>query len=324
VITPPTRYDTWPNYCQAAYHAAEDRVYYWEYPGVSPANLKSHPVNADGTTTVLSTVNWSQDHQAIWYDSVTEKVYTSVGDVYYVDSYSGTFYSIASNVATVLSTKVHIVDYPFTLNGSIVYGLDAFGRLFKIDSSISMWIEDRDYTDSTLRELLNSIFRGFNLIGKVMATKAAAVYRRGDDSGNPITSGNTVTLDMTVAEDITENSKSYLGCGYIEVTNNDVTVTYDGTNYNAGVLASMRSLGVSNDLIPSSIIFDLARYLYQFFSVDRTLYKVNFAGVPLFQYEPFDQATLAFTTTKIQSSASGPIYGTVLGPGAGMSVEVLV
>jgi len=150
--------------------------------------------------------------------------------------------------------------------------------------------------------------QAFNLVGMISANKTGMIYQRGGSDGTPRNSGNTLTIDVSDAEDIEESEEYFPTIDYVVINNGEVTISYDGMEFNTATPPNGLPLSINNEMIPTNIIMDVAKYIYEFFKEAKTLYRIPTAIVPLFQYEPFDAISLNFTDTKIQQTSSGPIY----------------
>jgi hypothetical protein len=110
----------------------------------------------------------------------------------------------------------------------------------------------------------------------------------------------------------------------IEVSNSAETVTYNGNVFNQySTPFEARKITVSSDLIPTEIIRDLAKWMFDFFHQPRTMYEIPIT-VPAYNYEPLDGVTLSFSSTKITSTSSGVIYGVSYSNNGTMTIEALI
>ena len=201
---------------------------------------------------------------------------------------------------------------------------DASSILAQYDDHASMYIGiESSYGGQSLRDALNEVLQAFMLLGIISGDKTAKVYRRSDDAGDPVTSGNTLTLTVNNSENIVQAAQYSQAVAWVEVSNNVETHSYDGTNWDMAYIGMGRKLTLTNRLISDGIVKDLAYYLYQYFSVDRSLYTVPMSLVLPLQHECFDEASLSFTGSKVLASLTGPIYGTELSEDGRMTIKVV-
>jgi hypothetical protein len=307
-------------YRNGAYHASEDRIY-----GYDEANLKvkSHTRTGTTSTDVLTCTTSDKVKDFIYANSV---VYCTRLNNYSV-------YSIASNTATLLdglnyrygAEGVYSRYFTLTWLSSRLYGVDHAGRLFQVADRVALCVPDADFEGKTVHGALNEVLRAFMLVSPVSAAKSAIVYRRWDDVNTvQVTSGNTLSVTVSEASALSAIDLHIEAAELAEVENGVVRFTYNGTNWQEEVLSDARAVRMASALIPTNIVQDVCKHAYEFFKTSRSLYTVELGNVPLFQYEPLDSGSLTFSTTKIQKTASGPIYGCRYDKSGTMSVEVLI
>ncbi|TAK57868.1 MAG: hypothetical protein EPO24_09375 [Bacteroidetes bacterium] len=204
-----------------------------------------------------------------------------------------------------------------------LHGLHTDGMLYQVSNSLVFVVADATLGGMSVRDVITKTLNAFLLVGIISSTKKAFVYRRGDNSGTPQTTGNTLAVTLGEASELIEVNKHIPKADLIRVTNGTKTVTFDGTTYNTDVLSDKHVVEINNEFIPDAIVKDIAYYAYQFFGQERNLYKISLGCIPLFQYEPFDNCSVTFTG-RIQKTASGPIYSTELQPDGTMNIEVLL
>jgi len=306
-----------PDYRQAAYHTSEGRIYFQD-----PVyhKIQTHTDSSIAITDVLDGGVVALD--SIWYCAPENKIYFCLED-------SGPqVYTAASNTATLFFTNLQVFENGFVYGNSRLYLIDWIpvngAQLKQYSSKIVFSIPLAMFTDKAVTSELRNILKDFGLIGKISATKKAYVYRRGDDSGVPQTTGNTLSVTVDEASSLEETEKSRPKFDIVELSNGIDTVTYNGTAFNVAVLSDKRKLTRSSEYLPSAILKDLAYYMFQFFNVDRDLYPIELGNVTRFEFEPFDNCSVTFTTTKIQKTASGPIYAATYGVKGTLSIEVLL
>jgi hypothetical protein len=260
-------------------------------------------------------------------DSGSGTVYCSVFDSSASDVFRLT--GLYSSSLNFLTTNYEVQSYmgQFTIEPASddLYGITTpKWQLFKWSSTINLFLDEFDYANDSIRTALNKIYKAFNLVGSTSAAKTAFVYRRGDGSGTPQTTGNSITVNVTNSGDISQTPNSYKGIDLIEVSNSSETITYNGNVFNQySQPFDARKITVSSDLIPTEIIKDLAKWMFDFFHQVRTMYEIPLT-IPAYNYEPLDGITLAYSTTKITSTSSGVIYGVTYSNDGTMKIEALI
>lgn len=296
----------------AAYIESEDRVYYWDSTALK---VRAH----------LRTGTTSTDLLTLSSGDAVECMHFGNSRVYFTTKTAGKLYSAVSNAATLLqdAEPAHAQYSQLNYLTDRLYGIDVNGVLFQYHTVIRMFIRDA-VGEGSAKDLLNKVHQAYMLLYTFSPIKAAYVYRRGNSAGIPQTSGNTISITVNESEILEEETQKYEAIQLVRVSNGRVTTSYDGTTFDAEVLSDKRTLEITNDFIPDSIIKDVAYFVYQFFKTNRTLYKFSLPVMPLFQYEVFDNANVTFTTTKIQKTGSGPIYAARYEPDGTLGLEVLI
>ena len=235
---------------------------------------------------------------------------------------------ISAGVPTIpsASNSVHSVNTAMTFRAGYadLYGLDDVGRLYKYGPYINMFVNDYDYSQLSLRDFLNKILNSYNLVGTISPNKIAYVYRRGDSSGNPQNTGNTLYVNVDVTYDLLQVEDYGQKATFVTFSDGDLTVSYNGSGFNQGIFNDLRQLDFTNEFIGDDLIYDACYNFYTFFNTKRRLYRIQLGAVPLFQYEPLDACNITFTTTKIQRTATGVIYSITYSMDGTTSVDVLV
>jgi len=310
-------------YLAAAYHPGENRVYY----AASNRRLASHIENNPALTN-LTAANTGLSYD-VYYSPADAKVYaTLTGQTAGLtpNPVDERFYSAVGNVATLIDHRVGILTRSLWNFGGILYGIDRFGRLWQYHTTVAFYIATgKPFGGGYITDAWNKTLTAFNLIGTISSTKQGKVFRRGNATGTPLTSGNILAITINEVTDIVEENSDYgAAFGLVEVSNGNVTFSYDGTAYNTAVLTDVRKLTITNELIPDEIVQDLCYYAYQFFKTDRTLYTIDLGNTPLFQFEPFDGCSVTFTGKIQRTAVDKPIYGTTLMKNGNMQVQVLI
>lgn len=319
-ITPPTI-----NYEIAAWHSTEARIYYWE---PSAMKIKSF----------LESTGTAVDVLTLGTDDGPGMMREKNGAIYVTTKLNGHLYSIAANVATQLHEGGGVLPFPSTAKrvrifsawfgfeylGGRIYGLDEAGRLWQFHTTVQFYVKLGDFSGGSVLDAYNRTLQAFALLANVSSVKAARIYRRGNASGTPQTSGNTLSVTIDEASQVVESDEDYAAAfELVEVTNGVVTYSYDGTNFNTAVLSDARKLSINNALIPDEIVQDVCYHLYQFFKTARVLDTIDLGQYPMLQFEPFDEASVVFTGT-LARTGSGPIYGTTVSKDGSLQIEVLI
>jgi hypothetical protein len=313
---------TWPSFSIGAYHPSEDVLYYYK-AAVSDGttDIESVPRDAAGAaTSVLTSIYFRRAKSCMIYGG--GDIYTATRNAL-LGNYdlSGTLYSIASNTPTVIDSEVYS-QYSALLYQGNLFGIDPTGTLYQYHTVINMYTQTTSPEDTTVRDYCSKMLRAYNLIGIISSHKKGFVYRRGNDSGDIQTTGNNMTLNITNVSDILQVQKAIQKVALVTVTNGTLQVTYNGTTFDTAVLSEVRQMSVSNTLIPTGILKDVAYYFYQFYKTDRDKYTFN-VDAALTQYEVMDGASVTFSTTKISKTATGLITAQTINPNGSMIIEVL-
>ena len=206
----------------------------------------------------------------------------------------------------------------------ITYGASILG---KFDSKVSAYLgEAAEFGGQKLRDAYNNILQSMMLVGVISMAKKANIYRRFDDDGDPVTSGNTLAITVNQASDISRQSRYSEAISWLQVSNGSVSWSYDGTTWykDANYLGEGVVMSLSFGILPDNLIKDVAYYLWQYFSVSHDLYEFPLANVTPLQYECIDGASVTFSTTKIKKTASGTIMGTEVEQSGAMKVSVVI
>jgi hypothetical protein len=307
------------------YHPSEDVIYtYYQRPMVLGGwhILVKLPLTGSPYTTIFSVFEVSDAPMImdLFYDATTTSVW-------YTRRNPGFLYAASGGAATVqyegsgnAFTKYRVL----TRIGTEIYGVDTSNRLWQFGTTLAMYVPEAIFKGDSIRDALNETLQAFMLVGIVSMAKSAIVYRRGDDTGDPVDSGHELALTVKEASQLVQVSGHSPAVDYVEVTNGVITKSFDGTTWDAVALANVKTLRLSNDLIPDELVEDVCYFAYLFFSTARDLHRVTAGKVPLFQFEPLDRGTITFTTTKIQKTGSGPIYASRHTKMGDLEVEILL
>lgn len=295
------------------YHASEDRIYFVD---VTSGKVKSHTGTSATTTDVLTLAQT---------DTLIESMYYGNSRVYFTTPGTGYLYSLASNAASLLnvSPQVYTGHFSFAYIDRL-YGIDAAGMLYQFYASLELYITNARFDGETVTGAMRRILTAFMLAGNIRSTKSAFIYPRTNSSGALITTGSTFTITEAEACDIDEEREYVSEAQLVEVANAETRWTFDGTNWNAMVLSTARTVSLSSDLIPSEIVRDLCYQAWQFFKNSHNLVTITLTAQPYFQYEPFDGCALTVAGNNIPLSTTGVLYGTTAQRDGSTIVKVLV
>lgn len=304
-----------------AYNIDEDAVYY-----LTAGNVCVQPADVHTPTVLKALLNV----KCIFYNASDLKCYCIGYDA--TKGYEA-LYGLSSDTITELDTaqrnpatikSLSYSTYTMTNIGAVLYGIDASGRLFQYNDKINFYIENADCEGVTVTDALYKTLKAFNLMANISAAKKAYCYRRGNDSGTIQTTGNNIALNISITGELEKESQKYEKFDLIKVTGETSTVSYNGSSFTASILSDGRTFELSNPFIPDKITKDLAYYMYQFFKTSKDVYRIINKQIMLLQYEPFDGATLIFTTTRITKSGTGVILSTDVSPDGIIAYEVLI
>jgi hypothetical protein len=165
------------------------------------------------------------------------------------------------------------------------------------------------FSGETLRGALNSILESYMMLGKISPDKTVKVYRKFDSVGTVKTSGSAFAITINDAEEILKQVAYSEAVKWLEVSNGEVSHSYDGTHWDEKIFTADRKVTVSSKLIPSNIVKDVCYYLWLFFSVDHHLYEIPLANVTPLHLEAFDGLAVTFTGNRVTESGTLVIYG---------------
>lgn len=309
----------------AAYHPTDDRIYYYD-SGLH--GIKSHP---SGTYTLTTNMTMDADppedpgtmyygNGKVYFTTIKNRYSVYVPDDNYLWSFTG------NPGSPTFESTGPMGDYgsmAYNSTESKLYGLARNGMLWVHASDLEIYVRKAEYSGSTVTDAIYDVMKSFGILATINAAKEAYVYRRADNSGNPVTTGQSLDLTEAQVADITESIRKFPRADLVEVAGFSASTSYNGTSFDITVLTDAKVVSVESRAIPDELVRPLAKYFYAFFSQARTVYKASI-GVPFFHYEAFDGADFALTTTNIPVSASGPIYRLIYKQGGTMEGEVLV
>ncbi|MGD0591034.1 MAG: hypothetical protein ABSA44_09585 [Bacteroidota bacterium] len=202
------------------------------------------------------------------------------------------------------------------------------GLLFEFGATISMYIAaEADYSSATIYDALKELF-SFNIMPRISGQKQAFAYRRFDENGVPVTTGNMVTLDADKAKNISEDTGYGDAYDVVTVDNGVNSVSCDANGFDAVAMGDDKDLYISCRFIADNLLKDFAFWYYNYWKTSKTRYQVPTPVIPFFQFEPFDSAALNFAgkiNTLIESvPANGPIIGQGISRDGTTEFEVVI
>ena len=263
---------------------ANNSIYSWTPDGAAntpfqliTAVLNCEAMESDGAANVYCTLRFGGGEQAnniIALSNNTIKELTTAG----------------SNITLTPKKQVYAQYGGLFWDGSILWGVDVYGKFFKYDSSISLFIETAKYDGLTVRAAIEKICNSFNLLYKVSSTKSARIQRRSDQAGAVLTTGDPISLVADNLSDIDDDLFYNDGYDIIHVGNGSNEVDYDGSTYDAVAFDQELVLQIDSDYIPDEILEDLAYNLYAFFSVRHKIANLP-CPASLMQYECLERSS---------------------------------
>lgn len=323
------------NIVQACYNPSENKTILVTSPSVDFMPYGDNIQSLDHSTKAISTLYSNYNFFSLFYHS--SKIYGISCDI------SGGI----DQISYISSGSLNIIpgDDPFDFKGRLsdwalpyngltydafgdnYYGLTAQGQtLFKYSKTASMFIEiEADFEGQYVNDIIKKIIDGFLLVSVVSPDKKVVAFRRADVNGNAMTSGDTAVITVDETEDIQKDENYIRACTLFTVSNNrDDDTSWDGSEFNPGLLGDGVVSGIESEYIPSGLMKDFAVYGYNFFSKDLSMYTIPLANVALWQYECFDGLSVTFATTKIQKTATGVLYGVGIDPSGSTIFQVLL
>jgi len=317
------------NYNLAAYNNNEDRIYYW-LP--SSYELKSH-TNDSGTATLIQGYSSGDTIGCLYYNSSDNKVYTTIHHYdYLTEQIVDELYSLSNNTMTFEHDGIYCIYNQMYYTNSRLYlinHIDKYQGLYQWYPTVFPSLTDFDLSGKYIYPELCRILNTYLFAGVINANKHALIYRRCDNSGIPLTSGNYLTITKDMIVDI-EVDEGYLQNYDIVIMRNSTTeVRYDGTNFYEGepkpqILPYQTSIEINNDNLPNEFLKDIAYIAYQYFKNKHKLVKLTLDIEPLFQYEVFDGADLDTIGCNIEIVDSGVIQNINYNVDGSIVLEVLI
>jgi len=296
-----------------AYIASETKVY-----GVDIGTniIKKYTYNSGSSISI----------QDLGSDDVVDGMFSDATYVFYTGRKLRYLHYInAGGVNTASDVNMRVCYAGYTTGNSRVYGVDVFGRIFQFSTVIELHVDRCIFNDKQLKNAMTDTLRATNCVSTMSFAKTALTYPRGDASGAPVTSGNTVALSVTNTKDIEKDEQYGAAYDVVEVNTGDTSINYDGTNYNVLVnTLSQRPLTIENTMIPAHVAKDYCKVFFEYFNTARVLY--TFPVLQAYHHiEPMDGASPTFTTTKITVSGTGkPIYSVKYSTDGKMKIGVLI
>jgi hypothetical protein len=296
--------------------AGNNSIYSWTPDGASnvpnqliAAVVSCEAMESDGAANVYCTLRFGATEQA---NNIIALLNNTIKEL------------TTSSAGTTLTPKKQVYTRYGGLywDGSLLWGVDVYGKFFKYDSSISLFIETAKYDGLTIRAAIEKICSSFNLLYKVSSTKSARIQRRSDQAGAVITTGDSISLVADNLSNIDDDLFYNDGYDIVHVGNGNNEVDYDGSVYDAVAFDQELLLSIDSDYIPDEILEDLAYNLYAFFSVRHKIANLPSPSA-LMQYECLDGATITYTG-KMSMSNNGVIISDSVDPVGRMQFKVLV
>lgn len=309
-----------PKFVAGCYNTTEDTLYFFASNGLGSYDVRSYTLDGSAVLTDIVTSISFSTYPCIFCAS-NDSVYFTVSAVSGIYT-KGTLYEVSASTIDDSLSGVEPSAYSSMTYTDRLYGIQLYtGRLFQWHTSINMFLNDTE-PSGTIKGVLSKIFNAYNLVSTVSANKTAFVYRRGNDSGTIQTTGNSLALTTSNTSQIQKVLNHYQKVLWVQVTSGTTTYSYDGTTYNAGILADSKTLTVSNDLIPSNVVQDVCKYFFAFYNANHDRYTFNVDTADM-QYEVMDGCSVTFSTTKIGQTATGLITSQTINNDGSMKLEVI-
>jgi len=312
-----------------AFNSVDSRIYRF----MSDGSLNWHSENNATATTISGISVGTNNYWALGYLSDGR----AYGYAQNTSDLKWGFFSVTSGVISWLARDPSLqpgifpqLPHPAStvLIAGRYFGLSNGGTMFMYATILNLYVGLADFSGLSVRDALSSILKAGNLVATNSATKSAFVYRRGDLSGIPQTTGNILTLNISDAGQIEEELSVYQSYGLVVVSSQSLSETYDGQSFGASQLSNVPRIEINNKYIPDLLIRDMTYYFFQFFRYARRMVRVTMPVEPLFQYEVFDAANVNFLSPlKLQRIISGvntPIYAMRYLYNGSMAIECLV
>lgn len=312
-----------------AYNYTDDRIYYWDSTTVA---IYMYQPGTSSESVLVNNVDKCYLIYSDNGDNVFACFHVSTTNRYHLAKIHG------SNVYDIFTggiidgigpdpepPKDIIVNYGgLSFDGNTIWGVDLYGRLFRYDSTISLYVETADMEGLKVRSAIEKACQSFNLVYKISSTKTARVQRRSNEDGDPVSTGNTIVLNADSLRDITDDSFYGDAYDYVKVSNGSREVIYDGSDYDAIIFDSGKVHPIDSEWIPGEILEDLAFNAYQYFYQPHKVYLAP-SPTALIQYECLDGATIVING-KMNVNKTGVIISDSIEkpPGGRPEFKVLV
>ena len=279
-----------------------------------------HPTN--GTSSVIMDIDPKASLDSVWTDNPSGYSYISFANP--TDASLGTLVILGGEEIVNSQFGAKTIQAPYARLNNHTYGIDTLGRLYVLQNTFGMFLNTYDYTGTNVRDFLSMIMRAYNLVC-IVSGKSAYVYRRAHPDGTPVTSSAApLVITANKASDLKKTSNKVHDIQYVKLDNGTMTTTYNGSVFGGTTFGDAKVVSISNELIPASILKDIAYYIWQFFKQNRSTYKMSLGPYPMFQYEPLDGCQIVLPNQKIGTNTSGVIYSVTYKQDGTMDIEVLL
>lgn len=285
-------------YC---YCPSEDRVYFAD-------TTTTHKVRSQSLTSAA--VN---DVMSLDANDLVPSIVRATGNetMYFTTSVDGHLYAMSGESTFLLSDENDLSVYTrygaFDYHNGRVYATDSYGRLYTYSTFFYPFISYADLEGETITSAINKVLKAYHMIGTVNGQKQAYVYRRSDQNGSLMSSGNYLTATVDRVTELSNVQNYTQAAQMVEVSNGQINQSYNGSAFGVRTLTGY-VVSIKNNLIPNENVKDMTFYAWQFFKNNKTMYTLALGNRPLFQYEVCDGIQMDLTTNRLPASVSGVIY----------------
>src|SRR6185436_8257029 len=191
------------DYRMAAYHSAEGRIDYAFLDfGPNYMMIKSHTYASTSVTSIYNSADPSAVSGTAYYAAGDAAVYMT-----FDEGIGYMLYSLASNAKTTIGDNLMAQKNQMVYANSRLYFLAiASGDydVLQVGIGLYQWSDQlvlnvplEDFSGSFVTDMFRKVLNAFLFMGVVSHVKKALVYRRGDITGAPLTSGHDLSITVS-------------------------------------------------------------------------------------------------------------------------------
>jgi hypothetical protein len=299
------------NYQIGIYSPVDDRIYFQE------------------STSILSHGSWDNTYtNHLTLGGLAVNDFTLGGGYVWFNSGYNYYRMSGTASATLMSTEpllVRTTYYQSVYVNGRVYGFNNDNaKIFQYHNYIPMFVPYADFDGKSITEAITDVLLSYMLIAGISANKKVIVYKRCDDAGTLINSGNVLPTTVSEISEATENTYDSPSVDFVEVSNGDASLNYNGTSFNVSVSGSKITASYSSPLIDKQVFKELLFYKWQFLKNGRRRVAIKMGAVPFLQYEPFDGVNIVTSGQNVVVNTTSPIYAIAFSGDGSTEIEAMI